>query len=331
MNDYASKQFRRIYKPYLVEGAKFGNEFDIPTCPCNAKSAPKNLIHYADIDDKSQYEGFVHFYTYEYKFEDVWTEPYKALEKFKRCGGVITPDFATYQDMPAALKVYNTYRMRAIGYWLTTYGVQVINNVRWGTPETFRYCFLGIPQNSIVCVSTVGCNIKNEHDKKRFGAGLEIMVETLRPRHILMYGNTGRNIFTPYIERGIPVTFYDRPRKDATLPITLTVAEFAKKYSLHDGNIDEMEYDAENKKLTLTIYIQNGLAEFIFDNVSVFEYNQQKLSNSISEDIDAEVVTTEFNEGVLKIIVSEYKDELFDEDYFQINIKAESVTINPLD
>ena len=92
-----------------------------------------------------------------------------------------------------------------------------------------------------------------------------------------------------------------------------------------------MEYDAENKKITLTIYIQNGLAEFIFDNVSVFEYNQQKLSNSISEDIDAEVVTTEFNEGVLKIIVSEYKDELFDEDYFQINIKAESVTINPLD
>lgn len=65
-----------------------------------------------------------------------------------------------------------------------------------GTPETFKYCFLGIPQNSIVCVSTIGCNVKNEHDERRFGAGLEIMVETLKPRHILMYGNAGRNIFT---------------------------------------------------------------------------------------------------------------------------------------
>lgn len=328
MNDYAANQFRRIYKPYLVEGAKFYNEFDIPECPCTAKTAPKNLIHYSDIDDCSNYEGFVHFYTYEYKFEDVWNNPHKALEKFKRCGGVITPDFATYQDMPAALKVYNTYRMRAIGYWLGKNGIQVINNVRWGTPETFNYCFLGIPQNSLVCVSTVGCNVKNEHDKRRFSAGLKIMVETLNPRHILMYGNAGRNIFTPYIERGIPVTFYDRPQRN--MPITLTVAEFEKKYSLHDSGIEEIEYSAENKKLTLTVYNQHGLTELIFDSVSLFEYDGHEFKN-ILEDIDTEVVTTEFKDDVLKIIIREYKDAPFDEDYFQIKIKAESVTINPLD
>ena len=83
--------------------------------------------------------------------------------------------------------------MRAFGYWLGKNGIQVINNVRWGTPETYKYCFLGIEQNSIVCVSTVGC-LGSKHDEERFTEGLEAMIKTLNPRHILMYGKKGRNI-----------------------------------------------------------------------------------------------------------------------------------------
>lgn len=37
-------------------------------------------------------------------------------------------------------------RMRAYGYWLGKNGIPVINNIRWGTPETFEYCFEGIPE-----------------------------------------------------------------------------------------------------------------------------------------------------------------------------------------
>lgn len=113
--------------------------------------------------------------------------------------------------MPAALKIYNTYRMRAFGYWLGKNGIQVINNVRWGTPETYKYCFLGIEQKSIVCLSTVGC-LGDKHDEERFTEGLDVMIKTLRPRHILMYGKKGRNFFDSYIASGIPVTFYDPPK-----------------------------------------------------------------------------------------------------------------------
>ena len=83
MRDSAMKKFRNIYKAFMVEGAKFCREFDIPECPCTAEVVPPNLIYYT--------------------------------------------------DMPAALKIYNTYRMCAIGYWLGKNGIQVINNVRWGT------------------------------------------------------------------------------------------------------------------------------------------------------------------------------------------------------
>ena len=210
MNEYAMEQFRNIYKSFMVEGAKFYPEFDIPECPCTAKSVPVRLIYYNDMEENRSYVGFVHFYMDDYKFESVWNHPQAALKKFKRCDGIITPNFSTYQDMPVALKIYNTYRMRAIGYWLGKNGIQVINNVRWGTPETFKYCFDGIEKNSIVCVSTVGC-LGTKRDEDRFTEGLAKMIEVLNPSHILMYGKKGRNFFDKYIESGLPVTFYDPP------------------------------------------------------------------------------------------------------------------------
>lgn len=126
MNAKAMQEFRRIYKAYMVEGAKFCREFDIPICPCTAKKIPINLIYYNDIVKSNRtYYGFVHFYMDDYKFESVWNNPKAALKKLSRCDGVITPDFSTYQDMPVALKIYNTYRMRAFGYWLGKQGIKL--------------------------------------------------------------------------------------------------------------------------------------------------------------------------------------------------------------
>ena len=193
----------------MVDGARFFPEFDIPECPCTAKNIPTNLIYYNDMQENRKYRGFVHFYMDDYKFESIWNHPQAALKKFKNCDGVITPDFSTYQDMPVALKIYNTYRMRAFGYWLGQNGIQVINNVRWGTPETFKFCFDGIPKNSIVSVSTVGC-LGTKRDEERFVEGLAKMIETLEPSHILMYGKKGRNFLINTLKLVYPLFFMIR-------------------------------------------------------------------------------------------------------------------------
>lgn len=63
--------------------------------------------------------------------------------------------------------------MCAFGYWYGTLkGGAVINNVRWGKKETFKYCFDGIPKNSIVAVGTYSC-IQSKENKYYFRAGLE--------------------------------------------------------------------------------------------------------------------------------------------------------------
>lgn len=157
-----------IWNAFMATGAKFG-KYDIPYCPTTAKTIPnqqvtweeakqihkKHLIH---NEDNYYCDAFINWYLDDYKFDGsrgIWHDHNSALKIIKHYAGVITPDFSTYQDFPEAIKIYATYRMRLYGYWLGKQGVAVINNVRWGTEETFSYCFEGIPISSIICIGTV--------------------------------------------------------------------------------------------------------------------------------------------------------------------------------
>ena len=93
------------------------------------------------------FNAFVCFYMDDYKYDGirgVWHDAVGALKVLRHFSGIITPDFSTCQDFPEPLKIYNTYRMRAFGHWAGESGISVINNVRWGTNESYRYCFDGI-------------------------------------------------------------------------------------------------------------------------------------------------------------------------------------------
>lgn len=98
--------------------------------------------------------------------------------------------------------------MRLYGYWLGNEGIAVINNVRWGTEETFEYCFEGIPVNSIVAIGTVGGGPRKLVNRPRFEAGLYKMVEKLKPHTILVYGSANGACFDKLRKQGINIVSY---------------------------------------------------------------------------------------------------------------------------
>ena len=98
--------------------------------------------------------------------------------------------------------------MRTYGYWLGKNKVHTVNNVRWGTAETWRYCWDGIPDNSIVCIGTVGGNPRKLIDCKRFEEGLEELVRVRSPHTILVYGSANYPCFDELINQGIKVIAY---------------------------------------------------------------------------------------------------------------------------
>ena len=205
----------------MCEGATYSRN-DIPFCPTTAKEIPaeiilwdiaKNIHKEAIRRKKYRYycNAYVCFYLHDYKFDGpsgVWRSCKFVLKVLRHFVGVITPDFSTYQDFPEPLKLYNTYRMHAFGYWLGKNGIAVINNVRWGTSESWRYCFDGIPDNSIVCIGTVGGSPRKLIDRKRFEEGLEELVRILKPHTILVYGSAKYPCFNKLIDQGIKVVSY---------------------------------------------------------------------------------------------------------------------------
>ena len=160
---------RDIWNAFMCRDACF-TKFDIPICPTIVTTLPKNVLTWEEAkqlhkklirkDKKFKRDDFVCFYIDDYKFDSVrtsiWLYPWLALRILKHFRGIITPDFSLYQDFPYPIKIWNIYRMRAFGYWAGRQGLEVINNVRWGTSETYDYCFEGIERNTIVAIGTVG-------------------------------------------------------------------------------------------------------------------------------------------------------------------------------
>ena len=103
--------------------------------------------------------------------------------------------------------------MRVFGYWLGKNGIAVVNNVRWGTPETWRYCWDGIPTNSVVCIGTAGGSPRKLIDRKRFENGLFEMVRVLQPHTIIVYGSSSYNCFDKLRKQGISIISF--PSKTA--------------------------------------------------------------------------------------------------------------------
>lgn len=86
--------------------------------------------------------------------------------------------------------------------------IQVINNVRWGTPETYRYCWDGLPQNSILSIGTVGGSPKKLIDRKRFVDGLNELIKKLHPNTILVYGSSNYPCFEALKKSGVKIYSY---------------------------------------------------------------------------------------------------------------------------
>lgn len=222
-NNKPRKGCKDLWNAFMVNGADF-TENDIPICPTTALVTPSKIITYSEAktnhskkirEDKDYFfDSFVCFYEDDQNFDGlhsgIWYYPRKSYNILKHFKGIITPDFSTYQDFPEALKKWNTYRMRAFGYWYGTIcNKQVINNVRWGTEETYDYCFDGIEEHSIVAIGTVGGSPYKLLDRDRFEKGLFEMVKRVKPRCIIVYGSASYPCFEKLKKEGTLILQFD--------------------------------------------------------------------------------------------------------------------------
>lgn len=122
----------------------------------------------------------------------------------------------------------------------------------------------------------------------------------------------------------------------------MLIKEFAEKYNLHDSGIEKIFYDAEHKKLVLTIefcfwmqnwYVEcepsNGKISVTFENVSLFEHDENISDRIFSEELDSEIYSADIDDDGNFVIFS--VDTACDEIYWQLKIKSKNVEVVELE
>lgn len=206
----------------MLEEATYTEGNDIPICTRCTGQIPKDLIGYDDAKalhkklskKKPDYfiDKYVHFYIDDQKFDGIRSSichhPKKLIEMLRHFSGVISPDFSTFADFPHFVKGNSFFRMRTFDYFFQKNGIPVIHNVRWGTSETWSFCFDGIPINGIIAIGIVASGINKTINRKYFKDGLLKAIELLSPHTIILYGSDNYDLFDDLRRKGINIVAF---------------------------------------------------------------------------------------------------------------------------
>ena len=166
--------------------SKTNNFWQMPIIE-NDNFTPRRLIGFNYAKTSIDKECGIHFFLDDYQFERIWNSPDAYIEILKGYECILSPDFSLYMDMDMSMKIWNIYRSRLIGAYYQNNGIKVIPTVSWAEPETYKFCFLGIPKGSIVAVSTIGVK-ENPESLKVWEDGMKAMIKAIKPSKILVYG-----------------------------------------------------------------------------------------------------------------------------------------------
>lgn len=153
------------------------------------------------IKEKHPRECVCYFFIEDMAFERVWNNCDKYLNILQNFKYVCTPDFSFYSDMPKVMQIWQTYRNRALGYFLSANEISVIPTVGWGFEDSFEWCFDGLPQNSTLAVSTNGCFSKI--GKECYKRGFEELCKRLNPHNVLVIGKEIK------VDSDVPIIYMD--------------------------------------------------------------------------------------------------------------------------
>ena len=187
-----------VFRSFLVADANYDGYIELP-CIRTSGELPNRVITFSKAMKKrnNDYDYWVVFYEYYKNFERLWNNPKKYLRKLKKFNGVISPDFSLYRNMPLVMQEWNTYRGRALAFWLQKNGIEIIPNIRWNDERTYEFCFDSVEKNKTIAIGTHGC-IKKKADREYFKKGLCELVKRLSPKNIVVYGAAPYDIFGEY-------------------------------------------------------------------------------------------------------------------------------------
>lgn len=179
------------YKEQILDGRISEGKFYMPKLDAVHDIEPGDMIPFNAImsltSSRKNSFGIFHFYIHDYQFERIWKDPQKYLPFLLNVGKGIGPDFSMYMYMHPAEAIINCCRNRLLTFYLQKKGMIIIPNVCFGNEQTFSWAFDGLPENSVLALSSQGC-MNNNIAKRTLINGIHELDRRKHPKLLYVYG-----------------------------------------------------------------------------------------------------------------------------------------------
>lgn len=188
----SERRKKELHNLHLMEGMSFTQNYGFPIIePYKGTISPMEMkyVPFSTRNDVEVSQNVtVTFFEDDYKFVySTWNNLDRTTYKLRVYNTLLTPDHSLYVDMPDAFNIYQVYCSRFAGAYWQNCGFNVIPTASWGSVDTFKYCFLGLPHNSVIAVCGIGVDWCAAAQELWCMAIRELILQ-LSPTLIIVYG-----------------------------------------------------------------------------------------------------------------------------------------------
>ncbi len=137
----------------------------------------------ANDNEENKKKG-VHFFVDDYRFEGIYNNPERTLNRYFQYAFLLSPDFSTYADMPLWRQLESVAKNRWVGAYWQEQGLTVIPTISWSNARSYEFCFEGVEEGGTVAIGMIGCKT----NKLGFMHGYNAMLEKIKPKNIIVLG-----------------------------------------------------------------------------------------------------------------------------------------------
>lgn len=199
--------YRTVMKTDLINGIEPSGKWELATIH-RSNSKPERLIPFDKAISTKDRSGWVHFFIHDIQFARLLKNPWRYLPILAKFDGVISPDCSVFWNYPLYRQLQSIGQSREIGAWLQRNGISVIPCVRWGKQDTFDFAFDGIEPGGTIAIGTVGA-MRDKEARKVFEAGFVPMLESVKPKRIVVYGSKNSSVFLGVEKQGIEIIQFE--------------------------------------------------------------------------------------------------------------------------
>ena len=180
------------YMEDILNGTLSEGYFRFPRLEAVHNVEPKSLVPFNAVMSLTKNEiaqfPFFHFFVHDYQSNRAWSHLDDYMPFLLKIGQGIGPDYSMYLGMHPAEAIINCCRNRLMVFYMQKKGLVIIPNVCFGDEQTLAWAFDGLPEHSILALTSQSCILDNVA-KRSLLNGIHELIRRKHPELLYVYGH----------------------------------------------------------------------------------------------------------------------------------------------